>query len=272
VHPILYRFPEAWPLVGGWPIRSFSVMVLIGVLIAAWWLRQKLFAERTEENDRKFDSFLWRCLVVGFIGARLTYVAVHPEVYHGFLSLFAFWEGGLVSYGGFFGGALGGLWFCKSVGMKPAVLGDVALPALTLGQVFGRVGCLLVGDDHGAPWDGPWSVTFTGVPDSLIPPDLVGVPLHPSQIYLSLMNVVIFATAAWLYRRRRFDGQVMAVTMMMYAVGRFLVEYTRGDFEARGMFSGLSTAQWWSFATFALAAVLALRFRGAARPPEPTGG
>ena len=270
MHPILYRFPEAWPLIGGFPIRSFSVMVLIGVLIAAWWMRHKLFPQGGEAADRLFDKLLWRCLVLGFFGARLTYVAIHPEVYHGPLSLIAFWEGGLVSYGGFFGGALGGLWFARSAGMKAAVLGDVALPALCLGQVFGRVGCLLVGDDFGAPWDGPWAVTFTGVPDSLIPPELVGVALHPAQIYLSLMNLVIFTSMAWLYRRRRFDGQVMTATMILYAIGRFSIEFTRGDYEARGMFSGYSTSQWWSLVTIVLALALMLRFRKQSAGTAPT--
>jgi len=272
VHPILFRFPADWPLIGDWPLRSFSVMVLIGVLVAAVYLRRTLFVDRGENADREFDKLLWRCLVLGFMGARLTYVAIHPEVYHGPLSLLAFWEGGLVSYGGFFGGAVGGLWFCKSVKMKPAAVGDVVLPALALGQVFGRVGCLLVGDDHGAAWDGPWAVTFSGVPDSLIPPELVGVPLHPSQIYLSLMNLAIFGCMAWLYKRRAWDGQVMTGTMLLYAIGRFGVEFTRGDYAARGMFSGFSTAQWWSVVTAALALLLAWRFRSRARASATSPG
>lgn len=269
MHPILFRFPEAWPLIGGFPLRSFSVMVLLGVLMAAFWLKRKLYPAGGPEADRSFDKLLWRCLVLGFLGARLTYVAIHFDaVYHGPLSLFAFWEGGLVSYGGFFGGALGGLWFCRSANIRPAVLGDLTLPALTLGQAFGRIGCLLVGDDHGAPWDGPWSVTFDAVPDSLIPAELVGVALHPAQIYLSLMNLAIFLSMAWLHPRRSFDGQVMTTTMMLYAIGRFSVEYTRGDDAARGIFGAFSTSQWWSLVTFVLALLLMLRFRAhAAKNP-----
>lgn len=269
--PILYRFPEAWPIVGGWPIRSFSVMVLIGVLVASAWLRRRLFADGGERADRDFDRLLWRCLLMGFFGARLTYVAIHPDVYRNPLSLIAFWEGGLVSYGGFFGGALGGWWYCRSTGMRFKDLGDAVLPALFLGQVFGRIGCLLVGDDHGAPWDGPWAITFPDDPDSLIPRELVGVPLHPSQIYLSLMNVALFASMAWLYPRRRWSGQVMVTTMALYAVGRFLIELTRGDGEARGIHAGFSTAQWWSAVTLALAIGLGLRWRRAA-PLRPATG
>jgi phosphatidylglycerol:prolipoprotein diacylglycerol transferase len=186
---------------------------------------------------------------------------VHPEVWHGPLSLIAVWEGGIVSYGGFFGGALGGMWYARRHRIPIARLGDAVLPALLLGQAFGRIGCFLVGDDYGRPWDGPWAVRFPDVEGGLIPAHLVGVPLHPAQLYLSLMNLAIFGATAWLFARRRFDGQVLAATMVLYAVGRFLVEYTRGDDVERGALGALSTAQWWSLATIVLAGLLFMRFR-----------
>lgn len=251
MHPYLFKIPYF-----DWPVRSFSVMVLTGVLIAAWWLTGALRRQGVE-GEGVLDHLLRNCLLLGFLGARLTYVIVHPEVYRNVVSLVAVWEGGLVSYGGFFGGALGAWLFARKRGIPFARLGDAMLPALALGQVFGRIGCLLVGDDYGAPFDGAWAITFPKIEGSLMPPDLIGVPLHPSQIYLSLMNVVIFGTTAWLYRRRRFDGQVLGTGMILYAVGRFLIEYTRGDDAARGYWGALSTAQWTGIATV-VAGVLVL--------------
>lgn len=241
--------------IGDVPIRSFSVMVLLGVLMGAWWLSGALRRQGVE-GEGVLDHLVRNALLLGFLGARLTYVIVHPDVYRNIISLVAVWEGGLVSYGGFFGGALGAWLFARSRGIPFARLGDALFPALALGQVFGRIGCLLVGDDHGKPYDGPFAITFPEAEGSLMPPHLVGVPLHPSQIYLSLMNVVLFTSMAWLYRRRRFDGQVLAVGMMLYAVGRFLVELTRGDDDARGIWGLFSTAQWVSFVTFAAGALL----------------
>ncbi|GJM21113.1 MAG: prolipoprotein diacylglyceryl transferase [Planctomycetota bacterium] len=257
MYPILFRLPE-W--LGHFPVRSFSMMVLIGVLLAGRWAGKR-FKQIGIEKDGALDEFVFWVLITGFVGARLTYVAVHPDVYRNIVSLVAVWEGGIVSYGGFFGGAIGGWFFARKHGVPFARLADVGLPALSLGQIFGRIGCLLVGDDHGRPWDGPWSVTFTGKPESLIPPELVGVPLHPSQIYLSLMNVVIFSAALWVWKRRRFDGQVAGVTMLLYALGRFLVEFTRGDDRARGIYGAFSTAQWWSLVTAGLAVLLLLFMR-----------
>lgn len=277
MHPILWRFPEAWPLVGGFPIRSFSVMVLLGVLAACWYLRGKLFRKGDPEDDRAFDHLLRNVLLLGFLGARLTYVAIHPgvvtsqpDLFSKAVALIAVWQGGIVSYGGFFGGALGAWLWARRHRLGMPALADVLAPALALAQVFGRIGCLLVGDDHGAPWDGPWAITFSGVPDSLIPPELVGVPLHPAQVYLSLMNLVIFSATAWLYPRRRFDGQVLCAVMGLYAVGRFTVEMTRGDDAARGIYGAFSTSQWWSLVTLAMAIALWLRWRRGPRT-EPLG-
>uniref|UniRef100_UPI0035C69DEA prolipoprotein diacylglyceryl transferase family protein n=1 Tax=Marinobacter sp. TaxID=50741 RepID=UPI0035C69DEA len=81
------------------------VMVLVGVLVAGWWLGRR-FKQIGLEQEGALDKFVFWVLVSGFVGARLTYVAVHPEVYENIVSLVAVWKGGIVSYGGFFGGAV----------------------------------------------------------------------------------------------------------------------------------------------------------------------
>ncbi|MHC5212243.1 MAG: prolipoprotein diacylglyceryl transferase [Planctomycetota bacterium] len=262
MHPILFKVPLPFSVFGHdeFVLQSFGVMTMLGVLAGALWLVRALRRIGLEERDAVGD-LVTVCVLSGFLGARMLYVAVHPEVWHGPISLIAVWEGGIVSYGGFFGGALGGMWYARRHKIPVSRLGDAVLPALALGQVFGRIGCLLVGDDYGKPWDGAWAVRFPRVEGGLIPEHLVGVPLHPAQIYLSLMNLVIFLITAWLFTRRRFDGQVLAATMALYAIGRFLVEYTRGDDAERGGVGALSTAQWWSLGTIALAGVLYTRFR-----------
>jgi phosphatidylglycerol:prolipoprotein diacylglycerol transferase len=259
VYPILFTLDI--PGLGELPVKSFGVMVMLGVVFGSLWLGRALRRLGVQDRDAASDLVTW-CVIAGLLGARWTYLAIHPDAFRDITDLVALWRGGIVSYGGFFGGALGGLIWARRRRIAAPRLGDAIMPALFLGQAFGRVGCLLVGDDYGKPWDGPWAVTFPAREGSLIPPDLVGVPLHPSQLYLCLMNLVIFGSMAWLFARRRWDGQVLVTTMFLYALGRFLVEFTRGDDEARGYFGALSTAQWWSVATAALALLLWLRLRG----------
>jgi len=252
MHPILFK-------IGSFELKSFGVMVMLGVLIGSWWLGRAMarlgLAQREQVGDLVTIS-----IIVGFIGARLLYLAVHPEAFHAWYSPFALWEGGIVSVGGFIGGALGAIWWGRRNKVSIPRLGDAMLPALFLGQTFGRIGCFLVGDDYGRPWNGPWAVTFPPIEGSLMPLDLLGVPLHPTQLYLSLMDLVIFLAMAWLLYRRRFDGQVMCLTILLYAVGRYVVEYTRGDDDARGIYAALSTAQWTSVGLVPLALFLYVRF------------
>lgn len=254
MHPYLFK-------IGEFPVRSFSVMVLLGVLVGAWWLGKAL-ARQGVSGEGVLDHLVRNALIFGFLGARWLYLVVHPEAYKDPISLIALWEGGLVSYGGFVGGALGAWLFARKRGIPMARLGDALLPALAFGQIFGRLGCLLVGDDHGSAWDGPWAITFPDVEGSLMPPELIGVPVHPAQIYLSLMNAIIFAITATIYARRRFDGQVLGTGMILYAIGRSAIEMTRGDDAARGIYFGLSTAQWISVAVAAAGLLLLLRNRG----------
>ncbi|HZM00816.1 MAG TPA: prolipoprotein diacylglyceryl transferase family protein, partial [Planctomycetota bacterium] len=216
MYPILFKLPAwlPWKL-ADFPIRSFGVMVVIGVMVGMWWLGGALRRLGLTERDAAADLAV-ACVLTGILGARLLYVAIHPPPpgESAFFWLFRIWEGGLVSYGGFFGGALGGIWFARKRRITVRRLGDAALPALFLGQVFGRIGCFLVGDDYGKPWDGPWAVAFPKREGGLIPDELAGVPLHPTQLYLCLLNVVIFLVAARVFLRRRFDGQAMCVTML----------------------------------------------------------
>jgi phosphatidylglycerol---prolipoprotein diacylglyceryl transferase len=257
MHPILFE-------IGGFELKSFGVMVMLGVLAGSWWLGRALQRLGVADRDATGD-LITVSILLGFLGARLMYLAVHPEAFHAWYSPIALWEGGIVSYGGFFGGALGAILWARRRRVSIPKLGDAMLPALFLGQTFGRIGCFLVGDDYGRPWDGPWAVAFPDIEGSLMPRDLLGVPLHPTQLYLSGMDLVIFLLMAWLFARRRFDGQVMTVTMALYAVGRFLVEFTRGDDEARGIYGRFSTAQWISIVLLPLAIVLYVRFRSGAR-------
>ncbi len=277
MYPILFKITLPW--IGEFPIRSFGMAVMLGVLIGAWWLSGALRRIGITAPEATSD-LVTTSVLCGFLGARLLYLAIHPSAYENLISLIALWKGGIVSYGGFFGGAIGAWWFARKHRVPLKRLGDALIPALFLGQIFGRIGCFLVGDDYGKPWDGAWAVAFPRIEGGLIPEHLVGVPLHPAQLYLSAMNLLIFAAGAWLFARRRYDGQVLWSTMALYGIGRFLVEYTRGDDAERGIFGFFSTAQWISLGVLALALVLRARLDrspplvsgAAAARPQPRPG
>ncbi len=89
------------------------------------------------------------------------------------------------------------------------------------------------------------------------------IPVHPTEIYDALLNFALYVFLAWLIRRKKFDGQIFATYLILYAVCRSIVEYFRGDYPADHVHNGLTSAQLVSIPIFiaglALAAILSRR-------------
>ena len=85
---------------------------------------------------------------------------------------------------------------------------------------------------------------------------LPATPVHPTQVYDSLLNLGLYLLLAWLYRRKQFDGQVFAVYLLGYAITRSFVEMFRGDYSTEHLHGGLTPAHLLSIGIFATGAVL----------------
>ena len=136
--------------------------------------------------------------------------------------------------------------------------------AIPLGLAFGRMGCLMAGCCFGATCDLPWAMSFPGRSAAsesqfkahLLPrANMWSLPVHPTQVYESAACLAIAAACLlWVHPRKRYDGQVFAAFLVLYAVARFLLEFLRRD--DRGGVLGLSTSQIVGIALVALAAAL----------------
>jgi phosphatidylglycerol:prolipoprotein diacylglycerol transferase len=232
------------------PLRSFGLLVAAGFMVGIH-VAQKLAAKyggNPEKDPLKVPEVGWSVLIGVILGARLAFVLVnwkhfsqHP------LSILAIWEGGLVMYGGLILALTLGIRKARSQGMNVLATSDYMLTAGFLGQAIGRLGCLAVGDDYGAPTNLPWAITF---PDPLpmgsaFAPELAGVAVHPTQPYMTLKALALFFLGLWLLKNKRFHGQVTLVLFGGYAILRSVVEMFRGDDAARdGIFkAGLSPAE-----------------------------
>ena len=233
-------WPELFTIPGlGLPIRSFGLMVGTGFLVAIWLMARmskRWGTDPARDPARIFELSTW--LLIGVLaGARLAFVLLNWRQYADDpLDIVKTWEGGLVMYGGLILALLLGGWKARKLGMPGWQSADYGLTAGFLGQMIGRIGCLMVGDDHGRPTDLPWAITF---PDPLphgsaFPPEWAGVPVHPTQVYMALKALALFGLGCWLLRRKSFHGQVTCVLLMGYAVLRSFIEVFRGDASARG--------------------------------------
>jgi phosphatidylglycerol:prolipoprotein diacylglycerol transferase len=257
VHPIAFKL-------GGFAVHSYGIMIALAFAAGLWTATLRARREKIS-SDFIMDVVMW--LVVGsIIGARTVYVTTYwHEEFAGqpVMEIFAVWHGGLVYYGGLIGGIVAGgfyIWWKRMPFWKTA---DVLAPSIALGSFFGRVGCLLNGCCYGRPTDLPWAITFTNSLARDFSNTPLGVPLHPTQIYDGLLNLMLYGFLAWLFRHKKFDGEIFATYLICYSITRSIVEHFRGDYSTLHYHLGLTPAQWISVPMFitglALAAVLSRR-------------
>jgi phosphatidylglycerol:prolipoprotein diacylglycerol transferase len=101
---------------------------------------------------------------------------------------------------------------------------DVFSPGIALGHAIGRLGCFAAGCCWGAACNLPWAVTFTNPQAKELTGVPLGEPLHPTQIYEALMNFALFGFLLWYIRRPHRDGSVIGCYLVLYSIGRFLLE------------------------------------------------
>ena len=297
MHPILFEIPGL-----GFPVRAFGLMVVLGFLLGSYLFGRlgerysEIKAPAGPEADRLrnaeavgYASVPMWILVGILIGARAMYVIV--EIFRGsetgqrylddWMTIFYYWEGGLVMYGGTFGGILLGLWAAKKHRLRLPHALDLGLAAGFIGLSVGRIGCLLVGDDFGkivpeGSQDLPFPVTIR-VPEvlpegSLFGAENAGQVLWATQPWMSVNALFVGLFGLFLIKRRRYAGQVTLILMVVYSIGRYTIENFRGD-KIRGMWfdDSISTSQLVSLVlgsiSLVLLAVLAKR-RDATTEPK----
>ena len=183
-------------------------------------------------------------IAVGFFGARLFELLINWDRYvgrPGGLKLLLF------STGVFLGGLITAIPFCifwfRHIGLP--VLQGLDILALTacVAEGVGRWGCFFSGCCFGTPTDLPWAVTFPEIARRLHA-GLPDVPIHPTQIYMSLNALSILGILVLLYRNKRFHGRIIVVYGMLYGATRFFIEFVRGDADRGFVFgTGWSTSQ-----------------------------
>lgn len=244
--------------IAGFKLPSYGLMIALGSVTGTYLMMKnigyrlkKLYPDTdlskiktTLPKPETMMDFILIAIICGLVGGKLLYVLPNiGTVLKG--DLFEALTNGFVVYGAIIGGAAGGLLYCRLKGLNTLAYFDAAVPFLALAQAFGRVGCFLAGCCYGIPTTSPVGVTFTSE-FSLAP---TGVSLVPTQLFSSAGNLLIFLTLLYIGRNAKKIGTVFASYLILYSVGRFVIELYRGDIE-RGFINGLSTSQFISIFVF----------------------
>lgn len=223
----------------GLKIAFYGLFIGIGVM--AGLLTAVRIAKKTNQDpDDYWDFAIWAVLF-SVIGARIYYVAFSWDDYkNDLLSIFKLRSGGLAIYGGVIAAFITLFVWCRIKKKNPLLIGDTAMPGLILGQAIGRWGNFMNREVFGDYYNGLFSMQIP-VADVRDPSDITekiaaNIPeganyinVHPTFLYESVWNLLIFVLLLVYRKHKKFDGELCLLYLGGYGVGRFLIEGIRTD-------------------------------------------
>jgi len=254
MHPVLFELNLGFITL---PLHAYGFMIAIGFLLGIYTVR-KLARRASVSPDLVSDLAFW-LLMYGFIGARVLFIITRLDYFMANpLDMFKVWEGGLVFFGGLIAATAYAVYYIRKNKLAVWTMMDILLPGVTIAHAFGRLGCLCAGCCYGRPTGEPWGIRLTS---DLVDPQFRGIPLHPTQLYESVSLFILYAGLLYIFKHKRFDGQVGLTYFMLYPIIRSIIEIYRGDTVRGFVIEGiLSTSQFISILVF-LAALAVLMFR-----------
>lgn len=216
--------------IGPFQIRYYGLFFVLGFVMAYFLLVH--LAKRKELNVTKDDiaDLLLYIIIGAVLGARIFYVFVYnlPFYLSNPFEIIAVWHGGLSFHGGIIGAAIAGIYFAKRKKIDYYELADIVVIPLALGLALGRMGNFINGELYGRITEVPWAVKF---------PDAEGFR-HPSQIYASLKDLLIFFTL-WVIKDKNLPkGFMFWLFVVMYSTLRFIVGFFRAPDPQLGFILG----------------------------------
>jgi phosphatidylglycerol:prolipoprotein diacylglycerol transferase len=220
MHPVLIQ-------IGPFVIRWYGAMIALACITGLWLAGKE--AERKGIGKEKIDVFFLYAIIGAIIGARLYYLAFADlrQFWSNPLSIFAVWQGGLAIHGAILGGLLVGFIYARRKKISFGKFADTLTPSLILGQTIGRIGCFFNGDAHGYPTSLPWGLVYS--PESPAGQMFPGQPLHPTQLYEMIFNLIIFGIVWKMRNKMKVDGHLFLLYVILYSVTRIFVEHFRAD-------------------------------------------
>ena len=231
----------------GIQIKSYGLMIAIGIIVAA-----TLFINKGKKKGFDEDSLLNLiifAIIGGMLGGKGLFIITEFKNIIKEPSILLNFGYGFVIYGAIGGGALAMYLYCKKKNWNIIKMLDMTVPGLAIAQGFGRIGCFLAGCCYGAETTLPIGVKF---PEGSLAP--AGICVQPTQIYSSIFDFLLGFFLLYYSKKERKNGKVMGLYLIIYSIGRFLVEFLRDD--QRGSVGVLSTSQFISIFTLVLGIII----------------
>jgi phosphatidylglycerol:prolipoprotein diacylglycerol transferase len=214
--------------IGPVTIHTYGFTMALGVALGLWFVYSQ--AKKHDLSGSRLIDMGFYTIIISLVGAKLILLVGNFSYYTSYpKELLSLARSGGVFQGGLTFGFLFALWYLRRHKIPLWKTADLIGPALALGHAFGRIGCFAAGCCYGRACDMPWGITFS----NSYAHDLTGItqgqPIHPTQLYETVMNFVNFVVLFLILKKKKFDGQVFSFYIINYSIIRFFIEYYRGD-------------------------------------------
>ncbi len=213
---------------------------MYGICIAAgFFLALMLCLYRAKKKGLSTDIVwgIFYCAIIGgLVGCKLLFILLSiPDIIENPSLLWDF-RNGYVVYGGIIGGVLTSYIYIKIKKEDFFPYFDLVMPAVAGAQGCGRIGCFCAGCCYGRETTSAFHIMFH---NSAYAPN--NIPLIPTQLMSSAGDFLIMAVLIFYSSKKPKNGRVGAGYMVLYGIGRFVIEIFRADY--RGSFGPFSTSQ-----------------------------
>jgi phosphatidylglycerol:prolipoprotein diacylglycerol transferase len=217
------------------PVHWYGIMIMLGVVVASFFAYREA-RRRGEDPDHVWQMFPW-VLILGIVGARVGFILsqLGDPHYQDIGNWFRVWEGGLSIQGAIVGGVVAVLYYCRRYVLSFFKWADIIVPGLALAQAIGRWGNYFNQEAFGSQCDLPWCIPISAQRQTEVAgiqnPD-PNARFHPTFAYEMIWDLINFGLLMWLGRQKRIrlrEGDLLWVYLIVYSIGRFVIEQIRID-------------------------------------------
>ncbi|WP_027364569.1 prolipoprotein diacylglyceryl transferase [Desulfotruncus alcoholivorax] len=212
--------------IGPLHVRWYGIIMASAFVIGIYLAYRR--AERNHIDPNHILNMVTLIIPASIIGARMYYVIFAWNNYRSNpLDALAIWHGGLAIHGGIIGGLLAGLYYVRRYDLPIWKIADIMAPSLILGQAIGRWGNFINQEAHG----GPVTEQFINHFPAFIKNQMYinGSYYHPTFLYESMWDFLVFLFLMWHWPRKKAQGEIALLYLILYSAGRFWIEAMRTD-------------------------------------------
>ena len=206
--------------IGNVDIYWYAIIITFAIIVGFIWAKVNNGKYNIKYDD-VFNLSLFM-IPIAILSARAYYVIFNLDYYLKSPSeIFNLRNGGIAIYGALIGAVITIIVFCKIKKINMIDLMDYLAPIIPLSQAIGRWGNYINIEAYGCE-------TNSFIKMQIIEKGVTKF-VHPTFLYESLGNFILFFILWRISKKRKFKGQIVCLYFIGYSFIRFWVEGLRTD-------------------------------------------